>query len=92
LKELGARPGQYIAIVGASGVLGSIAIQYARAIGLLVIAIDDGEEKGHSCKTLGAAAYIDFMKSPDLVQEVKAPVFDTVTRIVTIKGSYVGNR
>ncbi|GAB1313156.1 Alcohol dehydrogenase [Madurella fahalii] len=139
LKESGLRPGQYVAIVGAGGGLGCMAIQYARAMGLQVIAIDGGEEKAKSCKELGAAAYVDFLSSPNLVDEVKkatphglgphsvlllavqekpfqqateyvrsrgsviciglpakaylkAPVFDTVVRMLSIKGSYVGNR
>jgi len=40
LKESGARPGQSVAIVGAGGGLGSLAQQYAKAMGLRVIAID----------------------------------------------------
>ncbi|KAL2265514.1 hypothetical protein VTJ83DRAFT_6614 [Remersonia thermophila] len=139
LRESGARPGQSVAVVGAGGGLGSMAIQYARAMGLRVVAIDGGEEKGQSCKALGADAYVDFQSSKDLVKEVreatpegqgphavlllavserpfqqateyvrsrgtvvciglpagaylKAPVFDTVLRMITIKGSYVGNR
>ncbi|KAF3928581.1 hypothetical protein AA313_de0201613 [Arthrobotrys entomopaga] len=139
LKESGIRPGQYIAIVGAGGGLGSLALQYAKAMGLHAIAIDGGSEKGQLCKESGAAAYVDFMSSKNLVQEVKnatpdglgphavlllavsekpfqqateyvrargtvvciglpanaflkASVFDTVTRMITIKGSYVGNR
>lgn len=139
LKESGAKPGQYVAIVGAGGGLGSLALQYARAMGLHTIAIDGGDEKREVCKSLGAAAYVDFMSSKDIVADVKAatpdglgphavillavqekpfqqatayvrskgtvvciglpanaylraPVFDTVVRMITIKGSYVGNR
>lgn len=142
LKESGARPGQHVAIVGAGGGLGSMAIQYARAMGLHVVAIDGGAEKGKSCKDLGASAYVDYTTSvgDDFVQDVRkaaapdglgphavlllavaekpfqqatqyvrsrgsvvcigmpagahlsAPVFDTVVRMLTIKGSYVGNR
>jgi len=139
LKESGARPGQTVAIVGAGGGLGSMAVQYARAMGLHVIGIDGGAEKGESCRALGADAYVDFTTTKDLVAEVKAatgdglgphavlllavsekpfqqateyvrsrgaivcigmpanayfraPVFDTVVRMITIKGSYVGNR
>lgn len=139
LKESGARPGQYVAIVGAGGGLGSLALQYAKAMGLHAIAVDGGAEKGAMCMDLGAAAYVDFMASDDLVAGVKAatpdglgpqavillavqerpfqqateyvrprgcvvciglpahaylraPVFDTVVRMISIKGSYVGNR
>ncbi|KAM0330705.1 hypothetical protein ACHAQA_003657 [Verticillium albo-atrum] len=139
LKESGARPGQSVAIVGAGGGLGSLALQYAKAMGLNTIAIDGGEEKGKMCKELGAQTYVDFASSKNLVEEVKAatpdglgphavllvavqekpfqqaseyvrsrgtvvciglpanaylraPVFDTVVRMITIRGSYVGNR
>ncbi|KAK3946362.1 alcohol dehydrogenase 1 [Diplogelasinospora grovesii] len=142
LKESGARPGQWVAVVGAAGGLGSMALQYARAMGLHTIAIDgggQGNEKAQHCQSLGASAFVDFGKSQDLVAEVKAatpdglgphavlclavqekpfqqaadyvrsrgtviciglpanaylkaPVFNTVIRMITIRGSYVGNR
>jgi propanol-preferring alcohol dehydrogenase len=139
LKESGAKPGDTVAIVGAGGGLGSLAVQYAKAMGLHSIAIDGGAEKGELTKKLGAATYIDFMGSKNLVADVKAatpdglgpsaalllaaqekpfqqatqyvrsrgvvvciglpanakisaPVFDTVVRMINIRGSYVGNR
>lgn len=140
LKESGVKAGQYVTIIGAGGGLGSMALQYAKAMGIHTIAIDGGEEKRKMCiDKLGATAYVDFTTSKNLVQDVKkatadglgphavivlavsekpfqqaseyvrsrgtivcvglpanaylkAPVFDTVTRMVTIKGSYVGNR
>lgn len=54
LKESNARSGQTVAIVGAGGGLGSLALQYALALGLRVIAIDGGDEKRDFCKDLGA--------------------------------------
>jgi len=54
LKESGARPGQVVAIVGAGGGLGAMAQQYAKAMGLRVIAIDGGDEKRAMCEELGA--------------------------------------
>lgn len=54
LKESGAKPGQTVAIVGAGGGLGSLAQQYAKAMGLRVIAIDGGDEKRGMCEQLGA--------------------------------------
>ncbi|PKY05416.1 GroES-like protein [Aspergillus campestris IBT 28561] len=139
LKESGARPGQTVAIVGAGGGLGSLALQYAKAMGLQVVAIDGGDEKKAMCEKLGAKSYVDFTKSKDVVEDVKAatldglgahavillavsegpfqqaagyvrshgsivaiglpagaylkaPVFNTVVRMINIKGSYVGNR
>jgi propanol-preferring alcohol dehydrogenase len=54
LRESGARPGQTAAIVGAGGGLGSLAQQYAKAMGIRVIAIDAGDEKKAMCQQLGA--------------------------------------
>ncbi|KAJ5592178.1 hypothetical protein N7537_009082 [Penicillium hordei] len=139
LKESGVRPGQTVAIVGAGGGLGSLAQQYAKAMGLRVIAIDGGDEKREMCEQLGTETYVDFTKTKDLVADVKAatpgglgahavillavsekpfqqaseyvrsrgtivaiglppgaflkaPVINTVVRMITIKGSYVGNQ
>ncbi|KAI9796678.1 MAG: alcohol dehydrogenase [Piccolia ochrophora] len=71
LKESGARPGQTVAIVGAGGGLGSLAQQYAKAMGLHVLAIDTGEDKKKMCEDLGASAFIDFRTSQDIVADVK---------------------
>lgn len=76
LKESGARPGQTVAIVGAGGGLGSFAIQYAKAMGLEVIAIDAGDEKKTMTMELGAKAYVDFITSKDLVGDIKAVTED----------------
>lgn len=140
LKESGAKPGQTVAIVGAGGGLGSLAQQYAKAMGLHTIAIDTGEEKKKMClEQLGSSAFVDFATSQNVVKDVqsatadglgphavilvavsekpfqqaaeyvrprgtviaiglpagaylKAPVFESVIKMVTIKGSYVGNR
>lgn len=128
-----------MAIVGAGGGLGSIALQYAKAMGLKIIAIDGGEEKGAHCAKLGASTFVDFLSSKDVPKDVKAAtednlgphavilvavsekpfqqatqyvrprgtvvavgmpagaslsadVFHTVVNMITIKGSYVGNR
>jgi propanol-preferring alcohol dehydrogenase len=76
LKESGARPGQTVAIVGAGGGLGSLAQQYAKAMGLRTIAIDAGSAKEESCKGLGSYAFIDFSKSKNVVEDVKAATED----------------
>ena len=65
LKESGARPGQTVAVVGAAGGLGSLAQQYAKAMGLRIIAIDGGKEKEDMCHNLGAETYIDFISNPN---------------------------
>ena len=76
LKESGARPGQTVAIVGAGGGLGSLAQQYAKAMGLRIIAVDTGADKEKMCKELGAAAFIDFAKSKNVVKDVQAATED----------------
>ena len=76
LKESGAKPGQTVAIVGAGGGLGSIACQYAKAMGLRVIAIDAGDEKKEMTKKLGAEEFVDFSKSSDVVKDVQAATED----------------
>lgn len=53
LKETEARPGQWVMISGIGG-LGHVAIQYARAMGLHVAAIDVRDEKLELAKRLGA--------------------------------------
>ncbi|EAW12533.1 zinc-dependent alcohol dehydrogenase [Aspergillus clavatus NRRL 1] len=72
LKESGARPGETVAIVGAGGGLGSLAVQYAKAMGLRVVGIDGGDEKRELCEKLGAEAFVDFTKSKDVIEDVKA--------------------
>lgn len=77
MKESGARPGQTVAIVGAGGGLGSLAQQYARAMGLRVIAVDTGDDKKKMClKELGAETFVDFMSSKNVVKDVQAATED----------------
>jgi propanol-preferring alcohol dehydrogenase len=76
LKESGVRPGETVAIVGAGGGLGSLACQYAKAMGLDIIAIDGGDEKRDMTKKLGAQHFIDFTKSKNIVSDVKAATSD----------------
>ena len=53
LKETEAKPGQWVAVSGVGG-LGHVAIQYARAMGLHVAAIDIDDEKLQLACGLGA--------------------------------------
>jgi propanol-preferring alcohol dehydrogenase len=53
IKETDARPGEWVAISGAGG-LGHLAIQYAKAMGLLVCAIDIDDGKLAHATRLGA--------------------------------------
>ncbi|ORY21366.1 mannitol-1-phosphate dehydrogenase [Naematelia encephala] len=71
LKVSGTKAGDWIAIPGAGGGLGHLAIQYAEAMGLNVIAIDTGAAKKELCLELGAKAWIDFKETKDLVGDIK---------------------
>jgi alcohol dehydrogenase, propanol-preferring len=70
IKETEARPGEWIAISGIGG-LGHIAIQYARAMGLHVIALDVAEDKLALARSLGAELAVD-ASQPDAVEKVLA--------------------
>lgn len=71
------RAGQTVAIVGAGGGLGSLAQQYAKAMGLRVIAIDTGDEKKKMClEQLGAETFVDFATSKNVVKDVQAQTED----------------
>jgi len=69
-KRSAVKPGQWIVIPGAGGGLGHFAVQYAKCMGMRVIAIDGGDEKRDLCKKLGAEAYIDFKTAEDIPAEV----------------------
>lgn len=53
LKETEAKPGQWVAISGIGG-LGHMAVQYAKAMGLHVVAVDIADDKLKLAKSLGA--------------------------------------
>ncbi|KAL6306584.1 GroES-like protein [Sparassis latifolia] len=64
--------GDWIVLPGAGGGLGHLAVQYAAAMGLRVLAVDTGAEKKKLCMKLGAEKWIDFKESKDLVADIKA--------------------
>jgi alcohol dehydrogenase, propanol-preferring len=63
IKETEARPGEWIAISGIGG-LGHVAIQYARAMGLRVAALDIAADKLALARDLGAELTFD-ARDPD---------------------------
>ncbi|KAL3448205.1 alcohol dehydrogenase 1 [Aspergillus insuetus] len=73
LQKMQPQPGKWCVVVGASGGLGHLAIQYAKYFGLKVLAID-GEvtihrEKEKLCRSLGADGYIDFLQAGSQLSE-----------------------
>jgi propanol-preferring alcohol dehydrogenase len=68
LKETEARPGEWVAISGVGG-LGHVAVQYAKAMGLHVVALDVTEDKLALARTLGADLAVN-ARSPDAAEQV----------------------
>lgn len=62
--------GQWIVLPGAGGGLGHLAVQYAKAMGMRVIAVDGGEAKRELCMKLGAEYFIDFTTTMDIPAKV----------------------
>ncbi len=69
IKETGARPGEWLLVSGVGG-LGHLAVQYAKAMGLQVCALDIDDAKLAHATQLGAEAEVN-ARSADAVAEVK---------------------
>jgi len=69
LKETDARPGEWVAISGIGG-LGHVAVQYAKAMGFHVLAIDVADDKLALARAVGADATIDASQA-DAVEKVR---------------------
>jgi propanol-preferring alcohol dehydrogenase len=72
LKETNTRPGEWVVISGVGG-LGHVAVQYAKAMGLHVAAVDLGPEKMALAKKLGAEITID-AKTQDPPAEIQKQI------------------
>jgi alcohol dehydrogenase, propanol-preferring len=72
LKQTQARPGEWVVISGVGG-LGHLAVQYAKAMGLHVAAIDIGPEKMKLARSLGAEVTVD-AKQEDPVQAIQKQI------------------
>ncbi|WP_223177787.1 alcohol dehydrogenase AdhP [Pseudoalteromonas fuliginea] len=71
IKETDAKPGEWVAISGCGG-LGHLAIQYAKAMGLKVCAVDIDDTKLEHAISLGADAAVNAKKAnaADTVKEI----------------------
>ena len=101
IKETEAKPGEWIAISGVGG-LGHIAIQYAKAMGLHVAALDVTEDKLALARSLGADVTVN-AEAPDaadqiikataggahgvLVTAVSVPAFAQAVQLVRRRGT-----
>ena len=70
LKKSGAVSGDWVAVAGAGGGLGSFAVQYAVAMGMRVVGIDAGDEKRQATMRLGAEAFVDYRTEGDVTSRV----------------------
>lgn len=134
LKETEVRPGEWVAISGVGG-LGHMAVQYAKAMGMNVVAADIFDDKLALAKQLGADVTVNGTADDAVAQVQKAtssgvhgalvtavspaameqaygfmrskgtmvlvglppgrialPVFETVLKRLTVRGSIVGTR
>lgn len=66
LKETQARPGQWVVISGIGG-LGHLGVQYAKAMGLQVCAVDIDDGKLDHARRLGADAVVNAMNGDPVV-------------------------
>jgi propanol-preferring alcohol dehydrogenase len=72
LKMTEARPGEWVVISGIGG-LGHVAVQYAKAMGLRVAAVDLGSEKMALARRLGAEITVD-AKTQDPPKEIQKQI------------------
>jgi propanol-preferring alcohol dehydrogenase len=72
LKMTEARPGEWVVISGIGG-LGHVAVQYAKAMGLRVAAVDLGSEKMALARRLGAEVTVD-AKTQDPPKEIQKQI------------------
>lgn len=101
IRETEAKAGEWIAISGIGG-LGHLAIQYAKAMGLNVVALDTTQEKLALARSLGADVAVDATAKDAieqviecthggahgvLVTAVSTPAFSQALRIVRRKGT-----
>ena len=101
IKETEARPGEWIVICGVGG-LGHVAVQYAKAMGLHVVAVDVSDEKLALARSLGAEVVVNARSEnavPDilrhtgggahgvLVTAVSIPAFGQALQMVRRKGT-----
>ena len=70
LKVSGAKPGDWVAIYGIGG-LGHVALQYAKAMGFNVVAVDIADEKLELAKSLGADETVNGLKE-DPVEAIQS--------------------
>jgi propanol-preferring alcohol dehydrogenase len=81
LKESEVKPGQWVVISGIGG-LGHVAVQYARAMGMRVVALDRHDEKLDLARECGAEIAIN-VSTQDAVAEIQRSIGGAHGAVVT---------
>ncbi len=71
LKETEVKPGQWVAVSGIGG-LGHMAVQYAKAMGMHVVAVDVGADKLALAKSLGADMTVNAAEADPVAEVTQA--------------------
>lgn len=101
----GLRSGEWVLVTGASGGVGSAAVELAKAAEGRVIALATGPHKAAACREFGADLVIDLAAGPDPVEVVRAatggrgvdvivdavggPLLDRIRRAIAFEGRLV---
>ena len=67
IKQSSTKPWDYVLIAGVGGGLGHLAVQYAAAMSLRVIAVATGADKKALCASYGAERFIEHKVSSTFV-------------------------
>ncbi|KAL9108325.1 MAG: hypothetical protein Q9227_006924 [Pyrenula ochraceoflavens] len=100
LSHANLAPGEWAIFPGGGGGVGIQGVQLAAAIGLRPIVVDTGAEKEKLSLEMGAEAFVDFKKEPDVAAKVVQicdgigahGVFVTAPQSYTAALSYLGGR
>lgn len=71
VKQCGAYAGQWVAIFGAAGGIGHLAVQFAKLFGFKVCAIDKGRERLSEIESMGADCIVDAGGSEHMIMRVR---------------------
>jgi len=72
LDQIGrARAGDTVAISGAVGAVGHVAVQYAKKLGCRVVGIVGGPDKARMARDLGCDAVVDYKSSADMEAAIR---------------------
>jgi NADPH:quinone reductase-like Zn-dependent oxidoreductase len=82
----GLQAGETVLVTGASGAIGSAAVQLAKLLGARVVAAAGGEERAAYARSVGADAVVDYKAVPAFAESVRAFAPDGVDLYVESAG------